>query len=104
MLRWDWLDTRAWELRVPSEKGGNAREFAVEGSLRKVIDQRIARRRLDCPYIFHHKGWALGEDSAGDLLRCSQGVRDSYLTKRLADKKPTNADRVAEFPSKSKGS
>jgi integrase len=58
-LRWEWFDLKTWELRVPSEKGGNARVFAVEGAMRAVIERRIARRRLDCPFIFHHDGTPL---------------------------------------------
>ena len=55
-LRWEWFDGKTVELRVPSEKGGNARHFAIEGRMRKVIERRLARRRLDCPYIFHRDG------------------------------------------------
>ncbi len=58
-LRWEWFDSKAWTLRVPSEKGGNAREFAIEGRMRAVIERRLARRRLDCPFIFHRDGEAL---------------------------------------------
>jgi integrase len=62
-LRWEWFDPgdpAAWTLRVPSEKGGSAREFAVEGTLRAVIERRIARRALGCPFIFHRNGQRLG--------------------------------------------
>jgi integrase len=58
-LRWEWFDSKTWELRVPSEKGGNARVFAVEGAMRAVIERRISRRRLDCPFIFHRDGASL---------------------------------------------
>jgi hypothetical protein len=61
-LRWDWFDRKAWTLRIPSEKGGNAREFAIEGSLRRVIERRLASRRLDCPFIFQHRGRELKQD------------------------------------------
>lgn len=61
---WAWFDSKAWTLKVPSEKGGNAREFSIEGSLRKVIERRISRRRLDCPFIFHD-----GEGRALDARR-----------------------------------
>ncbi len=61
-LRWEWLHTGndgAWTLSVPSEKGGNAREYAIDGSLRVVIERRQAARRLGCPFIFHVSGEAL---------------------------------------------
>jgi len=60
-LRWDWFDEKAWILKVPSEKGGNAREFSIEGSLRRVIARRLAARREDCPLIFHQAGEPLDE-------------------------------------------
>jgi hypothetical protein len=53
-------EAAAWTLRVPSEKGGNAREFAVEGTLRVVIERRIAKRVLGCPFIFHRNDQKLG--------------------------------------------
>lgn len=54
--RWEWFDGKAWTLKVPSQKGGQAREFAIDGTLRQVIERRIATRRLDCPFIFHRGG------------------------------------------------
>lgn len=58
-FRWEWFDVKTWTLKVPSQKGGQAREFAIEGTLRRVIERRIARRRLDCPFIFHRDGQQL---------------------------------------------
>jgi integrase len=63
-FRWEWFDQKAWTLSVPSHKRGVAREFSIEGTLRKVIERRIARRRLDCPFIFHD-----GEGQALDARR-----------------------------------
>lgn len=60
-LLWEWFDLKTWTLAVPSQKGGNAREFSIEGSLRKVIERRISVRRLDCPLIFHEEGEPLDE-------------------------------------------
>lgn len=61
-LRWEWFDRDDWTLKVPSEKGGNARQFAIEGSLRRVIERRLAARRPGCPFLFHRAGAVLGED------------------------------------------
>src|SRR5262249_40417087 len=60
-LRWEWFAPETWTLKVPSEKGGQAREFAVEGSLRRVFERRLAARRLGCAFIFHQGGEALDE-------------------------------------------
>ena len=55
-LRWEWFDRKSWTLKVPGEKGGNAREFAIEGTLRQVIDRRLVARRPGCPFVFHKAG------------------------------------------------
>jgi len=60
-LLWDWFDAKTWTLKVPSEKGGQAREFAIEGSLRRVFERRLSARRLGCPFVFHQDGEALDE-------------------------------------------
>ncbi len=67
-LRWDWFDRRAWTLRVPSEKGGLAREFAIEGSLRQVFERRLAARRPGCPFVFHKDGRELNEERVRALF------------------------------------
>jgi integrase len=58
-LAWHWLDTSkrdAWTLSVPSEKRGNAREYAIDGSLRTIIERRRFAKREGCPFIFHSAG------------------------------------------------
>lgn len=60
-LRWDWFDVKAWTLKVPSEKGGQAREFAIEGTLRRVFERRLSARHLGCPFIFQQDGEAMDE-------------------------------------------
>jgi len=61
-LLWESFDKQAWELSVPSQKGGDARSFAIDGSLRRIFERRLAVRRLDCPFIFHHRGRRLKGD------------------------------------------
>jgi integrase len=55
-LKWSWFDAKTWTLRVPAEKGGSARQFAIVGTLRTIIERRIARRQLGCDLIFHRDG------------------------------------------------
>lgn len=164
-LRWEWFDGDTWTLKVPSEKGGQAREFAIEGSLRRVFERRLAARRLGCPFIFHQDGEALDErrvrrafyealEACGlptgrkgftlyDTKKTAAGLlidsglseheamhfsghatasmfdryivkssarhrenvkkRDLYLERRLAEKQPADAERVAVFPKVSGG-
>jgi integrase len=54
-LTWAALDRETWTLRLHARdaKTGQGRTLALTGPLRKVIDRRIAARRLDCPLIFH---------------------------------------------------
>jgi integrase len=59
-LRWEWFDRATWTLSVPAQKKGEARAFAIDGTLRRVIERRLAARRLDCPFIFHRRGRPLG--------------------------------------------
>jgi integrase len=69
-LRWEWFDADGWTLSVPSEKGGNAREYAIDGSLRAVIERRLARRIVGLPVIFHLGGRAFDSDrGAARVLR-----------------------------------
>jgi len=55
-LQWEWFDGKTWTLTVPPEKKGKARVFAIEGSLRRIFERRLAARRLGCGFIFHHAG------------------------------------------------
>lgn len=80
-LRWEWFDREKWTLKVPGEKGGNARTFAIEGTLRRVIERRLAVRRLDCPFIFHHGGRRMSEKR--DRLLGAGSVRFRGGTQRL---------------------
>jgi integrase len=63
VLRWSWFDSEKWTLRVPAQKGGNARMFSVSGSLRTVIERRIAARRLGCDFIFQSNGKPLRSET-----------------------------------------
>jgi hypothetical protein len=67
-LRWEWFDKVTWTLKVPSEKGGNAREFAIEGTLRDVFERRLAARRPGCPFVFHAGGRELNEEKVRELF------------------------------------
>ncbi len=52
-FRWEWFDEKAWTLKVPAHKRGNAREFSIEGSLRRIFERRMARQVPGCPFVFH---------------------------------------------------
>jgi integrase len=61
-LTWDRFDSENWTLTIPPEKKGNPVMIGLSGTLRRIIERRLAARRLGCDLIFHRKGKALGED------------------------------------------
>lgn len=57
-MQWSWLDLDTWTVRLPAEysKNKKPRILPLEDTLREVIERRIERRDLTCPYVFHRKG------------------------------------------------
>src|SRR5688572_4880127 len=57
-IQWKHLDPSGKSLRLPPElsKNKKGRLLPLTGELIAVIKRAKARRRLDCPYIFHHNG------------------------------------------------
>jgi integrase len=53
--------TRTLRLRPEHSKNKHARVLPIVGELAAVIERRIKSRRLDCPYVFHQNGWAIGD-------------------------------------------
>jgi integrase len=50
------LRTQTIRLHAKDSKNRRGRAIPLENELREVIERRIARRRMDCPYIFHRNG------------------------------------------------
>jgi integrase len=61
-LTWAHFDAKAWTLKVPAEKKGNAVLIGLDGALRGVIERRLRARRLGCELIFHRNGKRMWED------------------------------------------
>jgi integrase len=61
-IQWKHLDPSAKSLRLPPElsKNKKGRLLPLTGELGAIIKRAKARRRLDCPYIFHHNGKPIG--------------------------------------------
>jgi integrase len=89
-LRWSYFDQEAWTLKIPGEKGGNARVFSVSGTLRAVIERRIAARRLGCDFIFHRNGKSLPEET----------VREHFYTALEAVGLPTGRQGFTLYDTK----
>jgi integrase len=57
-LLWDKIDLHDWVIRLPrkSSKNKKPRTLVLEGDLKDIIVRRLAKRRPDCPYVFHRNG------------------------------------------------
>ena len=57
-LTWDGFDRETWVLRLPAKdaKTGKGRHLALTAEWRTIIERRVARRRLDSPFVFHGGG------------------------------------------------
>lgn len=44
------------EIRLPETKNGEGRVIALDGRLLELVERWWAKRRLDCPYLFHRNG------------------------------------------------
>ncbi len=56
------FDRESSSLILPgrSTKAKKPRKLILEGVYREIISRRLSVRRLDCPYIFHRQGEAMG--------------------------------------------
>ncbi|MBI4529203.1 MAG: site-specific integrase [Deltaproteobacteria bacterium] len=57
-LEWSKVDLDNWIIRLTrkNEKTKHPRTLPLIGELREVIERRLAKRRPDCPYVFHRNG------------------------------------------------
>lgn len=75
-IEWNKVDLDDWIVRLTrkNEKTKHPRTLPLVGELREVIENRIQKRRPDCPYVFHRDGkpiksfrkaWATACETAG---------------------------------------
>jgi integrase len=57
-LEWGKIDLQDWVIRLPrkSSKNKKPRTLVLEADLKDIIVRRLAKRRPDCPYVFHRQG------------------------------------------------
>jgi integrase len=57
-LEWSKVDTSDWVIRLSrkNEKTKRPRVLALEDDLKDIIVRRLAKKRPDCPLVFHRKG------------------------------------------------
>jgi integrase len=60
-MQWHWLDLDGWTVRLPAEYSKNKKQriLPLEGVLRDIIQRRIQKRDISCPYVFHRNGKAI---------------------------------------------
>ena len=59
-LQWQSVYSDAIRLRRENSKNKHGRELPLIGELAEIIERARATRRLDCPYVFHIDGRAIG--------------------------------------------
>lgn len=67
-LTWSLFDAATWTLRIPAEKRGNPVLLGLDGTLRAVVERRLAARHLGCDLIFHRGGRRMWSDHDRDLF------------------------------------
>ena len=57
-MQWHWLDLDSWTVRLPGKysKNKKPRTLPLEGVLRDIIERRIEKRDISCPFVFHRNG------------------------------------------------
>jgi len=62
-LTWRDYDRRenGFRLRRENDKARKGRLIPIAGVLAEIMERRIAKRRLDCPFVFHRKGEPIGD-------------------------------------------
>lgn len=63
LLEVPWVDTHRWVLTIPGrvQKHRKARVVHLDGPLRRMVQQRLARVQPQVPWLFHRDGAKIGE-------------------------------------------
>jgi integrase len=73
-LEWRDVDLKgkAVRLRIENSKNKEARILPLTGRLLDLFQERHEERRLDCPYVFHHKGQKIGDFKKAWKTACKE--------------------------------
>jgi integrase len=68
----DATDVRAWVayLRIGNSKNKEAWILPLTGKLPELIEHRMIKRRLDCPYVFHRNGKPIRDFRGSSATAC----------------------------------
>ena len=83
------MDPSGKSLRLPPElsKNKKGRLLPLTGELAAIIKRAKARRRLDCPYIFHHNAKPIGDFRKAWHTACVAVGLGSFVKKENGKKR-----------------
>jgi integrase len=77
-LRWEWVDLKAGEIRLPDTKSGRPRSLPLSGELREIMARRWEARRFQtaagvglADYVFHVRGRRIHPNTFGNQWRAA---------------------------------
>jgi integrase len=88
-IQWKHLDPSGESLRLPPElsKNKKGRLLPLTGELAVIIKRAKVRRRLDCPYIFHHNGRPIGSFQKAWETACAAAGLGRFIKDEKGSKK-----------------
>ncbi len=97
------VDLHANELRLTPEfsKTNEGRVIPIPPALREVLLRRLAKRRLDCPLVFHKDGKHLGDWRKAWKRACREAGYPHLLFHDLRRTAVRNHDRAGVTPNDS---
>ncbi len=98
------VDLHANELRLTPEfsKTNEGRVIPIPPALREVLLRRLAKRRLDCPLVFHKDGKHLGDWRKAWKRACREAGYPHLLFHDLRRTAVRNHDRAGVRPNAAK--
>jgi integrase len=95
-LEWRDVDLKgqAVRLRIENSKNKEARILPLNGRLLELFQERHEKRRLDCPYVFHHKGQKIGDFKKAWKTACKESKLGGTLVHDLRRTAARNLSRA----------
>jgi len=95
-LEWRDVDLKgqAVRLRIENSKNKEARILPLTGRLLDLFQERHEERRLDCPYVFHHKGQKVGDFKKAWKTACKESKLTGTLVHDLRRTAARNLSRA----------
>src|SRR5215831_14862168 len=88
------LNGQAIRLRIENSKNKEARILPLTGRLLDLFQERHEERRLDCPYVFHHKGQKIGDFKKAWKTACKESKLSGTLVHDLRRTAARNLSRA----------